>query len=265
MFTLYKKEILSFFNSLIGYIAVIVFLLINGLFLWVFPMGYNIIDFGYASLENMFALAPMVFLFLIPAITMRSFADEKRSGTIEMLLTKPLTDFQIILAKYLAAVTLVILAILPTLIYAVSIYLLGNPVGNLDMGGLWGSYIGLIFLGAALAAIGLFISSVTENQIISFMMALIISGFLLMGFDFIAGLALFGKIDLFILSLGIQSHYASLSRGVIDSRDVLYFVGLIAIFLLMTKTSLESRKWEKRTPVSAKSLSPVPNNQPKQL
>lgn len=252
MFTLYKKEILSFFNSLIGYIAVIVFLLINGLFLWVFPMGYNIIDFGYASLENMFALAPMVFLFLIPAITMRSFADEKRSGTIEMLLTKPLTDTQIILSKYLASVTLVILAVLPTLIYAISVYMLGNPVGNLDMGGLWGSYIGLVFLASALAAIGLFISSITENQIVSFMMALLISGFLLMGFDFIAGLALFGKIDLFIMSLGIQSHYASMSRGVIDSRDVLYFLGLIAIFLLMTKTSLESRKWEKTTPVPKK-------------
>ena len=247
MFTLYKKEIFSFFNSLIGYIAVIVFLLINGLFLWVFPMGFNIIDFGYATLENMFALAPLVFLFLIPAITMRAFADEKRSGTIEMLLTKPLTDTQIILSKYLAAVTLVLLAVLPTLIYAISIYLLGNPVGNLDMGGLWGSYIGLVFLASGFAAIGLFISSVTENQIVAFMMALIISGFLLMGFDFIAGLALFGKIDLFILSLGIQSHYASMSRGVIDSRDVLYFAGLIAIFLLMTKTSLESRKWEKTT------------------
>ncbi|MDY0104000.1 MAG: gliding motility-associated ABC transporter permease subunit GldF [Lentimicrobium sp.] len=245
MFTLYKKEIFSFFNSLIGYIAVIVFLLINGLFLWVFPMGFNIIDFGYASLENMFALAPLVFLFLIPAITMRSFADEKRSGTIEMLLTKPLTDTQIILAKYLAGVSLVLFAVLPTLIYAISIYLLGNPVGNLDMGGLWGSYIGLIFLASAFTAIGLFISSVTDNQIVAFMMSLIISGFILMGFDFIAGLALFGKIDLFIISLGIQAHYTSMSRGVIDSRDVLYFAGLIAIFLLMTKTSLESRKWEK--------------------
>ena len=252
MFTLYKKEILSFFNSLIGYIAVIVFLLINGLFLWVFPMGFNIIDFGYATLENMFALAPLVFLFLIPAITMRSFADEKRSGTIEMLLTKPLTDTQIILSKYLAAVTLVILAVIPTLVYAVSIYLLGNPVGNLDLGGLWGSYIGLVFLASGFAAIGLFVSSVTDNQIVAFMMALIISGFLLMGFDLIAGLALFGKIDLFIMSLGIQSHYASMSRGVIDSRDVLYFLGLIAIFLLMTKTSLESRKWEKRTAVPKK-------------
>ncbi|MCD6661538.1 MAG: gliding motility-associated ABC transporter permease subunit GldF [Lentimicrobium sp.] len=246
MFTLYKKEIFSFFNSLIGYIAVIVFLLINGLFLWVFPMGFNIIDFGYASLENMFSLAPVVFLFLIPAITMRSFADEKRSGTIEMLLTKPLTDFQIIFSKYFASVTLVVLALLPTLFYAVSVYLLGSPKGNLDMGGLWGSYIGLLFLASAFAAIGLFISSITDNQIVAFMMSLIISGFALMGFDFIAGLALFGKVDLFIISLGIQSHYTSMSRGVIDSRDVLYFLSLISVFLLLTKTSLESRKWEKK-------------------
>lgn len=246
MFTLYKKEIFSFFNSLIGYIAVIVFLLINGLFLWVFPMGFNIIDFGYASLENMFSLAPVVFLFLIPAITMRSFADEKRSGTIEMLLTKPLTDFQIIFSKYFASVTLVLLALLPTLFYAVSVYLLGSPKGNLDMGGLWGSYIGLLFLASAFAAIGLFISSITDNQIVAFMMSLIISGFALMGFDFIAGLALFGKVDLFIISLGIQSHYTSMSRGVIDSRDVLYFLSLISVFLLLTKTSLESRKWEKK-------------------
>lgn len=246
MFTLYKKEIFSFFNSLIGYIAVIVFLLINGLFLWVFPMGFNIIDFGYASLENMFSLAPVVFLFLIPAITMRSFADEKRSGTIEMLLTKPLSDFQIIFSKYFASLTLVVLALLPTLFYAVSVYLLGSPKGNLDMGGLWGSYIGLLFLASAFAAIGLFISSITDNQIVAFMMSLIISGFALMGFDFIAGLALFGKIDLFIISLGIQSNYTSMSRGVIDSRDVLYFLSLISVFLLLTKTSLESRKWEKK-------------------
>lgn len=246
MFTLYKKEIFSFFNSLIGYIAVIVFLLINGLFLWVFPMGFNIIDFGYASLENMFSLAPVVFLFLIPAITMRSFADEKRSGTIEMLLTKPLTDFRIIFSKYFASVTLVVLALLPTLFYAVSVYLLGSPKGNLDMGGLWGSYIGLLFLASAFAAIGLFISSITDNQIVAFMMSLIISGFALMGFDFIAGLAMFGKVDLFIISLGIQSHYTSMSRGVIDSRDVLYFLSLISVFLLLTKTSLESRKWEKK-------------------
>ena len=244
MYTLFRKEIFSFLNSLIGYLAVIVFLLVNGLFLWVFPLGFNVIDYGYASLDNLFTLSPFVFMFLIPAITMRSFADEKRSGTIELLLTKPLTDVQIILAKYLAGVTLVFFSLLPTLIYALSVYLLGLPKGNLDMGGMWGSYIGLLFLASAFVAVGLFVSSVTGNQIIAFILALIVSGFLYTGFDFIAALSLFGKADLFIMSLGIQAHYVSLSRGVIDSRDVLYFASLITIFILLTKIVLESRKWE---------------------
>jgi len=246
MFTLFRKEIFSFLNSLIGYLAMIVFLLINGLFLWVFPLGFNIVDYGYASLDNLFTLSPFVFLFLVPAITMRSFADEKKSGTIEMLLTKPLTDIQIIMAKYLAGVTLVFFSLLPTLTYVVSVYLLGLPKGNLDMGGLWGSYIGLIFLASAFVAIGLFVSSVTDNQIIAFILALILSGFFYTGFDFVSELALFGKTDLFIMSLGIQSHYTSMSRGVIDTRDLLYFLSLIGIFILLTKVVLESRKWEKQ-------------------
>ena len=250
MFTLFRKEIFSFLNSLIGYLAVIVFLLINGLFLWVFPMGFNIVDYGYASLDNLFMLSPFVFLFLIPAITMRSFADEKRSGTIEMLLTKPITDFQIIMAKYLAGVTLVLFSLLPTLIYAVTVYLLGLPKGNLDMGGMWGSYIGLLFLASAFVSIGLFVSSITENQIIAFILALVLSGFAYLGFDFVSELSLFGKADLFIMSLGIQAHYTSMSRGVIDTRDVLYFISLISIFMLLTKIVLESRKWER----SGKSL-----------
>jgi len=244
MFTLYRKEILSFLNSLIGYLAIVVFLLINGLFLWVFPMGFNIIDYGYASLDNLFTLSPFVFLFLIPAITMRAFADEKKSGTIEVLLTQPLTDLQIILSKYLAGFTLVLFSLIPTLTYAVSVYLLGLPKGNLDMGGMWGSYLGLLFLASAFVAIGIFVSSITDNQIIAFILALVISGFAYTGFDFITGLAMFGKADLFVQSLGIQSHYASMSRGVIDTRDVLYFVSLIGIFILLTKIVLESRKWE---------------------
>lgn len=245
MFTLFRKEIFSFLNSLIGYLAIIVFLLINGLFLWVFPLGFNIVENGYASLDNLFMLAPFVFLFLIPAITMRTFADEKKSGTIEMLLTKPITDLQIIMAKYLAGVTLVFFSLLPTLIYAISVYLLGLPKGNMDMGGMWGSYLGLLFLASAFVAIGLFVSSITDNQIIAFILALVLSGFAYTGFDFISGLALFGKADLLILSLGIQAHYASMSRGVIDTRDVIYFLSLIIIFVLLTKIVLESRKWEK--------------------
>jgi len=243
MLTLYKKEISLFLSSLIGYIVIIVFLLINSLFLWVFPMESNILSQGYATIEGLFIQAPFVFLFLIPAITMRSFSEEKRSGTLELLLTKPLTDIQIILSKFFSGITLVVFALLPTLIYVIFVYIYGYPVGNIDMGGTWGSYIGLIFLASAFVAIGIFVSSITDNQIVSFIVSVFLCGFILLGFEFLYTLNLFGNIDLFIKSLGIQAHYISMSRGVIDSRDVMYFLSLIILFLLMTKTSLESRKW----------------------
>ncbi|HSW68198.1 MAG TPA: gliding motility-associated ABC transporter permease subunit GldF [Bacteroidales bacterium] len=243
MSALFIKEINGFFSSLTGYIVMAVFLLINGLFLWVFPLQFNIPDFGYASLRNLFMLAPVVFLFLIPAITMKMFAEEKRSGTIEMLLTRPLTELQIILAKYFAAILLVIFSLLPTLIYAVSVYLLGSPRGNIDMGGMWGSYLGLIFLASGFVAIGIFCSSLTSNQIVSFVASISLCGFLYIGFEFIYSLELFGRFDLLIQSLGIHRHFQSMSRGVIDSRDVIYFLSLTALFILLTKISLESRKW----------------------
>jgi ABC-2 type transport system permease protein len=243
MFVLLAKEINTFLSSLIGYIVVTVFLLINGLFLWVFPIEFNILDYGYAGISGLFILAPFVFLFLIPAITMRSFSDEKRTGTIELLLTKPISDMRIILAKYLAGVILVLFSLLPTLVYFVSVYRYGLPVGNIDAGGTWGSYIGLLFLGAGFVAIGLFCSSVTNNQIVSFILAVFLCGFFYIGFDFIHSFAMFGRFDLFIEQLGINAHYVSMSRGVIDTRDVLYFLSLIAIFLLLTKISLEKRKW----------------------
>jgi len=243
MFALLRKEISSFLSSLIGYIVVIVFLLINGLFLWVFPLDFNILNSGYANLDGLFLLAPFVFLFLIPAITMRSFADERKSGTIELLLTKPLTDIQIIMAKYFSGLILIIFSLIPTFIYYFWVYKLGYPVGNLDSGGILGSYIGLLFLGAAFNAIGLFTSSITENQIASFIVSLFLCGFMYIGFDFLYQLDLFGKVDLFIQTLGINAHYTSMSRGVIDTRDIIYFVSCISIFLLFTKISLESRKW----------------------
>ncbi len=243
MYTLLRKEVSSFLNSLIGYSVVIVFLLINGLFLWIFPMQFNIPDYGFASIDNLFTLAPWVFLFLIPAITMRSFAEEQRSGTIELLLTKPLTDLEIILAKYLAGVVLVLFSLLPTLVYFVSVYRLGQPAGNIDMGGTWGSYLGLLFLGAGFTAIGIFASSVSGNQIVSFLIAVFLSGFIYIGFEFIYSLSLFGRIDLFIQQLGISAHYASMSRGVIDTRDIIYFLSLIAVFLMLTRFNLDRRKW----------------------
>ncbi len=243
MLTLLAKEINGFLSSLIGYIAIAVFLLVNGLFLWVFPLQFNILDFGYASLENLFMLAPVVFLFLIPAITMRMFAEEKKSGTIELLMTKPISDIQIILSKYLAGVLLVIISLLPTLIYFFSVYQLGSPKGNIDIGGTIGSYLGLVFLGSGFVAIGLFSSSITGNQIISFMLSVFLCGFAYIGFEFIYSLDLFGRFDLFIQLLGMNAHYVSMSRGVIDTRDLIYFLSLIILFILFTKISLQSRKW----------------------
>jgi len=243
MFTLYIKEISSFLNSLIGYIVIVVFLLINSLFLWVFPTEFNIPEYGYASMESLFLLAPFVFLFLIPAITMRMFSEEKKSGTIEILLTQPLSDLQIVFAKYFAGLSLVVISLIPTLVFLVTVYLFGFPIGNLDMGGTWGSYIGLLFLGSAFVAIGLFASSVTDNQVVAFILAIVITAFSYLGFEIIYSLDLFGSVDLFIKSLGISSHYASMSRGVIDTRDLVYFVSFVAVFILLTKVALESRKW----------------------
>ncbi len=243
MLTLLKKEIRSFLSSLIGYITITVFLLVIGLFMWVLQTDSNILDNGYAGIDTLFVTAPWVFLFLIPAITMRSFADEKKSGTIELLLTRPITDLQIISAKYFAGFVLVLFSLLPTLIYYYSVYKLGSPVGNIDTGGMWGSYIGLLFLGAAFVSIGIFASAVTDNQVVSFILALFLCFFIYTGFDYMGSFALFGKIDNIIFALGINSHYISMSRGVIDTRDVIYFFSLITIFILGTRTVLESRKW----------------------
>jgi len=243
MYSLLRKEIYGFLNSLTGYIVIVVFLVTTGLFLWVFPLGFNILDNGYANLDGLFMLAPFIFLFLVPAITMRSFADEKKSGTLELLMTQPLTDLQVILAKYFAGVALVVFSLLPTLVYYLSVYLLGLTPGNLDSGAIWGSYIGLFFLGAGFVAIGVFASSLTDNQIISFILALFISFFMYMGFGLIYTFILSGKAGLVIESLGMSAHYSSMGRGVLDTRDVIYFISVAALFILLTKFALERRKW----------------------
>jgi ABC-2 type transport system permease protein len=243
MIALFKKEIFGFLNSLIGYIVIIVFLLVIGLFLWVVPLQFNVLDFGYASIDGLFILAPFVFLFLIPAITMRSFADERKSGTLELLMTQPLTDLQVILAKYFAGVVLVVFSLLPTLVYIVAVYRLGLPPGNMDMGGMWGSYIGLLFLGSTFVAIGIFASSISDNQIVSFIIAVFLSTFFYIGFELFYTFILSGKVGLLIQSIGINAHYSSISRGVIDTRDLVYFLSISAFFILLTKISLESRKW----------------------
>lgn len=241
MYALLVKEIRSFLSSLIGYVVITVFLLLMGLFMWVFPG--NVFEGGFANLEVLFWNAPYIFMFLIPAICMRSFSEEKRSGTIELLFTRPITDFQIILAKYLAGVILVIISLLPTFIYYWSIIQLGDPVGNIDRGGTWGSYIGLLLLGSGFVAIGIFASAISTNQVIAFIIAVFFCFFSYIGFQMIGSYELMGKFDSFVINLGINEHYISMRRGVVDSRDLIYFISLIALFLLATKTVLASRKW----------------------
>jgi len=243
MFALYKKEIAAFLNSLIAYLVIGVFLLINSLFLWVFPTEFNILNFGYASLDSFFSLAPTVFLFLIPAISMRMFAEEKKSGTIELLFTHPLSDWQIIGAKYWAAFSLVVLALVPSLIYVLSVYWLSYPYGNLDLGVIWGSYLGLLFLASAFISIGIFASAMSDNQIVAFVIGILLSAFAFLGFEIIYALDIFGSFDLFVRSLGIQAHYISIQRGVVDLRDLIYFFSLSVLFLLFTHTLLSRRKW----------------------
>jgi ABC-2 type transport system permease protein len=242
MYALVKKEVRSFLSLLIGYIVISVFLLLVGLFLWVFPFAYNIPESGYARLDSLFDLAPWVFLFLIPAITMRSFAEERRNGTIELLFTKPLTDTQIILSKYIGGLVLVLFSLLPTFIYYFSIRELGNPPGNIDNGGTFGSYIGLLMIGATFVAVGIFCSSLTQNQVVAFIIAVFLCFFLYLAFDLLASFSRFGNFDSFVRGMGIFEHYQSIKRGVVDTRDLLYFITVITLFVLFTKFILEKRK-----------------------
>lgn len=215
--------------------------------MWIIPSesgGSNVLDNGFANIDPLFYIAPWVYLFLIPAITMRTFSEEKKTGTIELLLTRPLSDLQIVLAKYFAGLTLVIISLLPTLIYYYSVHALSyNKVNGVDTGGMWGSYIGLLFLGAGFVSIGIFASAIAENQVIAFITALLLCFLCYIGFEFVADSGVFGKYDALFKSLGINDHYVSMSRGVIDTRDCVYFVSVIAVFNLLTKLVLESRKW----------------------
>lgn len=244
MRSIFIKEINSFFSSIVGYVAVLVFLAACGLFLWVLP-EYSILDYGYATLDKFFDIAPMLLLLLIPAITMRSFADEFKAGTIEWLATKPLTDLEIILGKYFASLTLVVFALLPTFIYIYTISNLSVPYTHLDSGGIIGSYIGLFFLAAGFTAVGTFCSSLTGNQVVSFLFALVGCFIFYTGFQAISNIpALAGGLDYYLNMIGMSFHYTSISRGVVDSRDVIYFVSLVALFIVLTRFSINSRTWD---------------------
>ncbi len=243
MYSLYLKEIKSFLSSVLGYVFIAVFLIVAGLFLWVFPNINNVIFAGLSDIQGLFNVAEFLFIFLVPAITMRSFAEERKSGTLELLFTKPLTDNQIIGAKFLACLTLLVITLIPTLVYVVTVYLIGNPVGNIDMGSTWGSYLGLILLGSAFISIGLFSSSLTNNQIVAFIIAALLCFIMFFAFDFIYSFDALGNFGYFIKTLGIADHYSSISKGVVDSRDLIYFLSVIFLFLFGTRIVLLSRKW----------------------
>jgi len=243
MRALYLKEIRSFLSSIIGYIFIAIFLILNSLFLWVFAYETNIIEGGTADLFPFFSISPIIFIILIPAITMRSFSEEKRTGTIELLFTKPISDYTIILSKYLAGLTLVLISIFPTLIYYYTVHALGEPVGIIDDGATITSYIGLFLVGACLVAVGIFASSVTSSQIVAFILAMFMSWFLFLGLDLLAVYSQFGGLDLMFRNIGIMEHYESIQKGVLDTRDLLYFISFAAVFLILTKLVLQSRKW----------------------
>ncbi len=242
MWAVFRKEVNIFFSSLIGYIAIGVFLIANGLIVWILP-GSNVFDFGYATLFELFNMAPWVFMFLVPALTMRFFAEEKQTGTLEVLATKPLSDYQIILGKYLAGMALVVFSILPTLLYFYAVYDLADPRGNMDLGGTWGSYLGLLFLGSTYVAIGVFASALTRNQIISFILAMFLCFFFYILLDWFREFTIMNPIDPFLENISIRNHYDSISRGVLDTRDVIYFASFNILFLALTKSIIESRKW----------------------
>jgi ABC-2 type transport system permease protein len=239
MWSVCKKELSQFFSNLTGYIAIIVFLLVNGLVLFVFRN--NILEYGYATLENFFGFAPWILLFLISAITMRSFADEFKGGTYEVLRTLPLSSWQIISGKFLGSLFVAMVALLPTIVYYITINHLASTTG-IDAGAAVGSYLGLVFITALFTAIGICVSSFTTNAVVAFIISLIACVLFYYGFTAISQLPVFSNGgDYYMEMIGIDFHYQSISRGVIDTRDVVYFLSLIFFFLLITRQNLQRK------------------------
>lgn len=241
MLAILKKEINEFLDSLIAYVVIGIFLIGIGLLMWVFPET-NVLDYGYSSMETLFSLSPYVFMFLVPAITMKSFAEEKRNGTLELLYTLPFREMDIIIGKFLAGFLLVLFSLLPTLIYYFSLAYLGNPVGNIDTAGIAGSYVGLVLLGAIFTSIGVLASALTGNQIVSFILAAFLSFFFYAGFDSIASINVWSDTSFFIKNIGILAHYEVLSKGLIDLKNVAYLLTLTGVFLYVTKVILNIQK-----------------------
>ena len=239
MISILKKEFNAFFSSAVGYLVIGLFLIANGLFLWVLKTDFNILNAGFADLNAFFDLTPWVFIFIIPAITMRSFVDEYNNGTMEILKTKPITNFQIVIGKFLGSGLIVLMTFLPTLIYAISIYLLSYPAGNIDIGSIVGSYLGLIFLGFVFAGIGIFGSSISKSQVVAFLIGVSLCFILYNGIGLV--LETLGSSNSYFESLGLSSHYKNIAKGVLDSRDVIYFLSIIVLFLGLTKIVVDER------------------------
>lgn len=242
MWPLYRKELLGFFSTLTGYIAGGVFFVLVGLLMWVLPTRWNVLLNGEASLSTLFTLAPWVFLFLVPAVTMRMLSDERRDGTLDLLLTRPVSEWTIVLSKFLAAWSLVLILLLPTLVYYVSVMLLADSGAPLDQGATWGSYLGLVFLGGVYAAFGIWVSALTSNALVSFLLTMFFSLLFYVGFDTLAHLDIFSLVEYGVAWLGVAEHYRAISRGVVDSRDVVYFFSLIALVLTLASVSLKRRR-----------------------
>ncbi len=242
MISVFNKEFSAYLNSLIAYLVMVVFLTAMGLLVWVFP-DTSVLEYGFADMGTLFSLAPYIFIFLIPAVTMRSFAEERKAGTLDLLFTKPLTDWDIIMGKFFASLFLVLITLLPTILYFYSISALGNPAGNIDTSAVIGSYIGIVLLSSIFCAIGLLASAMTNNQIVSFVLAAFLCFIFFTGFHSAASLTSIASLSLLIKQLGILYHYETLSRGLIDSRDVIYFISLSGLMLLFTKTILSARSW----------------------
>lgn len=239
MSTIIKKELNYFFSTVVGYIVIALFLITNMLFLWVLPGQYNILDSGYASVDGLFVLAPWLFLFLCPAITMRMVAEERQTGTIETMLTKPVSVTTVVVSKWVAASILVLVSLLPTLVWYVMAFFLAEPVGNVDGGAFWGSWIGLAMLAMLYSAIGLLGSSLTKSQIVAFVASAAISFLMYYGFE-LAGSLLPGRQAYYLQMFGIDAHYKSIARGVLDSRDIVYYLAATTLFLWLAIKKIDN-------------------------
>ncbi len=242
VWNIFRKEFRSFFSTPTGYIVLAIFFVGAALFLWIFPGEYNVLDNGYANIDGFFVLAPWLFLFLCPAVTMRAIAEERQQGTLELLVTRPISKMNLVFGKFLAAWSVILVALLPAVLWFYVVYLIAEPMGNVDIGAFWGSFVGLIFLSAVYSAVGVFGSSLSNNQITAFIVSSLICFALFYGFELVGSLFSDGTTALYLKNLGVNAHYRSMSRGVLDTRDVLYMLAVTLLFLLSTKMVLSRKK-----------------------